>query len=1163
MSEELAIFDKEKTVKDLKDVNKEIDNSIRKVEELIAKFREASAGFSRGTPREFTNAANQGADAMNRARNATDDLGAAERRLAQIERNLAIQRSALSEEINRQSVTLRQLTAANREHAQEQLRLESLTDRERQRLGNTVQVYSAVQRRLNALQLEYRNLATAKQLGMRLTDQETARMQQLERQIQRYDQTLKAVDASMGIHRRNVGNYAGAFNPLNNSIAQITREMPAFTYSVQTGFMAISNNLPIFFDALKAAREQNRQLRLEGQATVPVWKQLGNAIFSWNTLLSIAITLLTVYGKEIGIWIQKMINAGKAIDKAKLAQEDYNQALKGTDFKKAVREVSEMTTYIELARQGFMNKKKVLDFYNESLGKVLGTAKSLNEIEELLAKNADNYIKATLYKAAANMALDKSAEEMIKAEETRRKKLEDFKNNIVDARLGGGIGGFGGTTFNPAQYDEETKRIAKAQQERKNQEIKASEDAAKAQEDIAKDFMKKATTYAKGLNFDFLLPKEKKPKQYSGAKLTGEQKDYLNTLQAEKDNAIAIQKQKRINLEIDEKEYWENYIKIIQGYRTKIEVYLKGSNAKEKQVEAAARRRGIDELEKANKEIYDYEKKNLEETYKMRSTILDRESKNVEKNDYFSNTDRVTKQIDIDNKLIKQAEEYYEEQIVLASKAAESTIEWERKRDEEIGKIQDSRAIKVKSLAEAFKADLETQTEYNRNYQKLTYEQQKSVILSDKKLTVSEREYRLNVLDKNNQIEQNKIELQRLETLKLQLKSKIAIAQMWGVTNKNDIKNLEDLQQQIDGLTNSNASLNLELKTNYDTKTKGIRDAIIGGLNDMGLNHVADQFSLMFDRIMDKTADWKDYTLLATTAVLQGLNTLSDEGKKKRIAALDEELKKTQENTDLEISFITSRIDMLNGLDELSKEQISERNRLEDEARTLREQQQQREKLIAIQKAKAEQRASAQQAIINGLLAATTTLAQLGIPAGIFPAAIAAGLGVANAALIMAKDPTPQYYVGRRHGPSEWAWTQERGREIITDKNDNIKSIGSNSGPKMTWLDEGDKVITASKTSAILNNIGKMPKIGENVYKKAAMSALMTPVFINNKNENNSKIMVDEMSRQFERVARKYFNNDRIVKERGKIFKYTGANNKVKIGTYDIKKAGENYDSTN
>lgn len=338
MSEKLAIYDEEKTIAGLKSVNGEVDITVAKFRELLGVVNQASQGFARATPREFVQAMERSRTATEGMTAVTNQLSDAERRLLQVERQLAIAQSIQAPQIANVTAQTRLLTAAQRLRANEEARLAALTDRERTRLGNTLNVYNNVQQKLVRLQSEYRNLATAKQLGMTLTDREIARMTELERRIQRYDQTLKAVDGSMGIYRRNVGNYASGFNSMNNSVAQLAREAPAFTYSMQTGFMAISNNLPILFDSIRSAREENARLNAEGKKGVPIWKQVASAFFSWNTLLAVGITLLTVYGKEIGIWFKSIFQSVKAVNAMKKAMEDLNAA-KTEGTKKASDEI--------------------------------------------------------------------------------------------------------------------------------------------------------------------------------------------------------------------------------------------------------------------------------------------------------------------------------------------------------------------------------------------------------------------------------------------------------------------------------------------------------------------------------------------------------------------------------------------------------------------------------------------------------------------------------------------------------------------------------------------------------------------------------------------------------------------------------------------------------
>jgi hypothetical protein len=199
-------------------------------------------------------------------------------------------------------------------------------EREQAKLEASTQIYNKVQAKLNSLSNEYRNLAVKKELTGKLTDAEAKRYDFLSSRITKYDNTLKAVDASMGKYQRNVGNYSSAFNPLSNSINQLTREMPAFANSVQTGFMAISNNLPIFFDAIQSANAEIKLLRANGEATPTLFQKLTSSVLSWGTALSVGVTLLTVFGDEIVDAIFDTKAKQKADEEAKKAIEDKNKA---------------------------------------------------------------------------------------------------------------------------------------------------------------------------------------------------------------------------------------------------------------------------------------------------------------------------------------------------------------------------------------------------------------------------------------------------------------------------------------------------------------------------------------------------------------------------------------------------------------------------------------------------------------------------------------------------------------------------------------------------------------------------------------------------------------------------------------------------------------------
>jgi hypothetical protein len=136
-------------------------------------------------------------------------------------------------------------------------------------------------------------------------------------------------EQSIGRFQRNVGNYKSGFDGLGNSINQLTREMPAFANSVQTGFMALSNNLPIFFDEIKRARQAIKDLRAEGQQAPSLFSQLTSAVFSWGTALSVGVTLLTVYGKEIVTFIGTLFTLNDAYKISGEEQSKYYNKLRG------------------------------------------------------------------------------------------------------------------------------------------------------------------------------------------------------------------------------------------------------------------------------------------------------------------------------------------------------------------------------------------------------------------------------------------------------------------------------------------------------------------------------------------------------------------------------------------------------------------------------------------------------------------------------------------------------------------------------------------------------------------------------------------------------------------------------------------------------------------
>lgn len=158
---------------------------------------------------------------------------------------------------------------------------------------------------------------------------------------------IMKAEAAMGDHRRNVGNYASAFNNLGFQVQQVVRELPSLTMGPQQFFLALSNNLPMLVDAYaetiaknKKLREENLKLAADQQKQViPAWKQMLKSIVGWQTAIVVGITLLTTYGKEIGEFISGLFKGKKAIDAISLSTEQYQNAIDNAN-KSAADELS-------------------------------------------------------------------------------------------------------------------------------------------------------------------------------------------------------------------------------------------------------------------------------------------------------------------------------------------------------------------------------------------------------------------------------------------------------------------------------------------------------------------------------------------------------------------------------------------------------------------------------------------------------------------------------------------------------------------------------------------------------------------------------------------------------------------------------------------------------
>lgn len=207
--------------------------------------------------------------------------------------------------------------------------------------------------------------------------------------LQKTETQLKSLDATMGSHKRNVGNYQNQLFGLT----QVFREIPAFTYSAQTGILGLSNNLPILADNFSSVAKATNEVTGKVNGTTGALKIFAGSIFSFGNVFAIAIGLFTIFSKEIFGLFDNTKKAAKVTDELTLsiAKESTNMIV----LKTAIEDVNlPMKKRLEAIEE---LKKEYPDYFN-------GLSK-----EALLAgKVADAYDRLSesiIKKAKANVAL--------------------------------------------------------------------------------------------------------------------------------------------------------------------------------------------------------------------------------------------------------------------------------------------------------------------------------------------------------------------------------------------------------------------------------------------------------------------------------------------------------------------------------------------------------------------------------------------------------------------------------------------------------------------------------------------------------------------------------------------------------------------------------------
>lgn len=260
-----------------------------------------------------------------------------------------------------QADTLAKLTA-ERKAANKQL--QSLTREEQ----NLVVANTAAKNSLNAMRAEI----VALKIQAADMDVDSEAFAEMAQQIDAITQKVSKAEQSYGVFSRNVGNYKSAFSGLQFQTQQLLRELPTLAVGLPQLFLALSNNIPLFTDEIV-------RLRGEGKKIGEILKGIGKSLWSWQTLLVIIISLVSVFGDEINAWFKSL---GKADSGIKALRKSMSEMAGSVAAERA--ELGALFNALGKAEEGTANylavRNIILDKYGSLLENEREEVRNLNDI---------------------------------------------------------------------------------------------------------------------------------------------------------------------------------------------------------------------------------------------------------------------------------------------------------------------------------------------------------------------------------------------------------------------------------------------------------------------------------------------------------------------------------------------------------------------------------------------------------------------------------------------------------------------------------------------------------------------------------------------------------------------------------------------------------------
>ena len=231
-----------------------------------------------------------------------------------------------------------------------------------------------------------------------------------QQQLDRYKQAFDNLRTSINSLSDPISKLDDGIDKLSTSVKELNSESDPVSSTLSKIKKASEDTEPVV-KGLKAAYEL-----------------LTKGALSLEAALTGGLTILLALAPQIFELITSLTKGKEVVDKAALSLNNMNSALQSSSYSNAIKQFNELKINVGLAKKGFLDKKEVLDQYNTTIGKTMGQVSDFNDIEAKITKNGSAYIKMTLLKASAQLALQEAAKKTYEIEQTQIKSDDDVLN---------------------------------------------------------------------------------------------------------------------------------------------------------------------------------------------------------------------------------------------------------------------------------------------------------------------------------------------------------------------------------------------------------------------------------------------------------------------------------------------------------------------------------------------------------------------------------------------------------------------------------------------------------------------------------------------------------------------------------------------------------------